>query len=227
MIDDALAAAEQIFTPPFRAVFWKSLGLTLLLLVFFAAGAGQILTHLIHVSTGWLASLLHIATGLGLIVGVTFLVAPVSFVVAGFYFDELAGHAEEAIAGPAGRGRPMDLTPAIWFGLKFAALSLVVNVIALVLLLVPGINAVAFFGANAYLFGRGYFELAALRYLPFEDVERLRQTNQIRIFIAGCFVAGLLAVPFVNLLTPLFAPAFLVRVSYPIIGRKNAIQARR
>jgi CysZ protein len=227
MIDDALAAAEQIFTKPFRAVFWKSLGLTLLLLIFFAAGAGQILAGMIHVSTGWLASLLHIAAGFGLVLGVTFLVTPVSFVVAGFYFDELAGHAEEAIAGPAGRGRPMDLTPAIWLGLKFAALSLGVNAIALVLLLVPGINAIAFFGANAYLLGRGYFELAALRYLSFEEVRQLRQTYQIRIFIAGCFVAGLLAVPFANLLTPLFAPAFLVRVAYPLVARKNLAQARR
>jgi CysZ protein len=219
MIDAALAAAEQIFTKPFRAVFWKSLGLTLLLLIFFAAGLGQLLAAMIPVSTGWLATFLHIAAGFGLVIGITFLVTPVSFVVAGFYFDELAGHAEEAIAGPAGRGRPMELTPAIWIGLKFAALSLGVNIIALVLLLVPGVNAIAFFGANAYLLGRGYFELAALRFLPFEQVQTLRRTYQVRIFIAGCLAAGLLALPLANLLTPLFASALLVRVAYPLVAR--------
>jgi CysZ protein len=226
MIDAAFAAAGQIFTKPFRIVFWKSLGLTVLLLGFLAAGAGRLLIGMIHISTGWLASLLHVAAGLGLLVGVAFLVTPVSFIVAGFYFDELAGHTEEAIAGPAGRGRAMDLTPALWIGLKFAALSLGVNALALVLLLVPGVNAVAFFGANAYLLGRGYFELAALRFRPFAEVEVLRQTHQVRIFIAGCLIAGLLVVPLLNLLTPLFASAFLVRIAYPLVSGAGRIQAR-
>ena len=36
---------------------------------------------------------------------------------------------------------------------------------ALVLLLVPGINVVAFLFANGYLLGREYFELVAFRHL--------------------------------------------------------------
>lgn len=227
MIDAAYAAAGQIFTPPFRAVFWKSIGLTLLLLVFCAAGAGHVLAGLIPLTAGWLASLFHLVAGLGLAIAVTFLVTPVSFIVAGFFFDELAAHVEETLAGPEGRGRAMALAPAIWTGLKFAALSIAINLVALVLLLVPGVNAVAFFGANAYLLGRGYFELAALRFLRPSEVRALRQAHAIRIFLAGCLAAALLAVPVANLLTPLFASAFLVRLAYPLVAHRAALQAMR
>ena len=42
---------------------------------------------------------------------------------------------------------------------RFALLSLAVMVVALVLLLVPGVNAVAFLGANAYLLGPPVFRI--------------------------------------------------------------------
>lgn len=220
MIAAAFAAAEQIFTKPFRTVFWKSLGLTLLLLALLWGGVERLVVAYVHVPYGWLATLIHVVAGFGLILGIAFLVTPVSFIVAGFFFDELADHAEEAIAGPGCRGRAMAVGPALWIGLKFAALSLLVNAVALVLLLVPGINAVAFFGANAYLLGRGYFELAALRYRSLDEVRALRQRHGIQIILAGCIVAGVLAVPILNLLTPLFASAFLVRVAQPIVARR-------
>jgi CysZ protein len=121
----------------------------------------------------------------------------------------------------------MALVPAIGTGLKFAALSVAINLLALVLLLVPGINAIAFFGANAYLLGRGYFELAALRFLAPRDVRTLRQTYHVRIFLAGCLVAALLAVPLANLVTPLFASAFLVRLAYPLVKGRATLQAMR
>ena len=220
MIEAAYAAAEQIFTKPFRAVFWKSIGLTLLLLALLWAGIEKLVVTYIHLPYGWLATLVHVVAGFGLVVGITFLVTPVSFVVAGFFFDELADHVEDAIVGPAGRGRAMAIAPAVWIGLKFAGLSLLVNAVALVLLLVPGVNAIAFFGANAYLLGRGYFELAALRYWPMTAVRDIRRAHQLRILLAGCLVAALLAVPLLNLLTPLFASALLVRVASPIVARR-------
>jgi uncharacterized protein involved in cysteine biosynthesis len=40
---------------------------------------------------------------------------------------------------------------------------LVGNIIALMLLLVPGVNIVAFFLVNGYLLGREFFEFAAMR----------------------------------------------------------------
>ena len=80
----------------------------------------------------------------------------------------------------------------------------------------PVVNLVAFFGANAYLLGRGFFELAALRYVPLETMRDLRNRHAIRLLLAGCVLAGLAALPILNLLTPLFAAAYMVRITQPL-----------
>ena len=227
MIASALAAAEEIFSPPFRSVLAKTLGLTVLLLVILGVAAEKLVVAYVALPHAvWLATILHVVVGLGLTVGLAFLVTPVSFVVAGLFFDELAEHVEADIAGPAGRGRAMPIAPALWIGVKFGALSLLVNVVALALLFVPGVNAIAFFGANAYLLGRGFFELAALRYCDIDDVRVLRRRHSLRIFAAGCLCAGLMAMPLVNLLTPLFATALLVRVAQPLVSGPSFSRSR-
>lgn len=212
MLDAALAAARQILTPPFRAVLWKTLALTLALLAviwaflhkLIVAGAG--LTH------PWAAAPLSLLSGVGLFLGLAFLITPVSFLVAGYFFDELAFLAERDAAPDEVPGKPLSLSQSLLLSLKFSAVTLAVNLAALLLLLVPGINAVVFFAANAYLSGRGYFELAAARYLSFPEVRRLRKSNSLRVFAAGLVIAALLAVPLANLLTPLFGTAFMVRI---------------
>lgn len=229
MIDAALAAAGQIFTPAFRKALWKTLGLTLALL----ALAWVILHKLVVAGAAlpypWASTALSFLSGVGLFIGLAFLVTPVSFVVAGFFFDELAETVEQEIAPGEAPGRPLSLSGALWLSVKFAAVSLAVNLLALLLLLLPGLNAAAFFGANAYLSGRGYFELAASRYLSFAEVRRLRRLNALRLFAAGLVIAAMLAVPVLNLLTPLFAAAFMVRIARSIMrpGWKKPLAATR
>jgi CysZ protein len=228
VLDTAAAAAAQVFTPPFRNVFWKTLGLTLAMLAFAWVGLEKLivagLALPVVASYPWLGTFLSLIGGAGLFIGLTFLVAPVSFLVAGYFFDELAEHVEAEL-DPYAIGRALPLADAARVAAEFAALSLVVNLLALLLLLVPGVSAVAFFAANAYLFGRGYFELAALRYVPAPEAARLRKENELQLFIAGLVMAAMLAVPFINLLTPLFGAAFMVRVARGILresGRRLA-----
>jgi CysZ protein len=212
MLDDALAAFRQIFTPPFRAVLFKTLGLTLLVLALVWLGLDRLVVHFIAVPYPWLATMLSIATGIGLFVGLAFLLAPTSSLVAGLFLDELAEIVEREIYPPDQIGRPLPAGYAVWLAVRFALLSALVNFIALMLLLVPGVNAVAFFVANAYLLSREFFELAALRYRPLEEVRALRRRYPLRIFIAGLLIAAFLVVPILNLLTPLFGTAFMVRL---------------
>jgi CysZ protein len=212
MLDDALAAFRQIFTPPFRAVLFKMLGLTVLVLALVWLGLDRLVVHFIAVPYPWLATVLSIATGIGLFVGLAFLLAPTSSLVAGLFLDELAEIVEREIYPPDQTGRPLPAGYAVWLAAKFALVSALVNFIALMLLLVPGVNAIAFFAANAYLLSREFFELAALRYRPLEEVRALRRRYPLRIFIAGLLIAAFLAVPILNLLTPLFGTAFMVRL---------------
>ena len=232
MFDDALAAARQIPTRPFRAVLWKTLALTLALLGLVWIVLHKLLAMGIALPQAWAqywaasfaATALSLIGSVGLTIGLAFLLTPVSFIVAGFFFDELAEAAERELAPSEAPGRALAFGDALWLSVKFAAVALAVNFAALLLLLVPGINAAAFFGANAYLSGRGYFELAAARHLPLAEVHRLRAANELRLFGAGLILAALLAVPLLNLLTPLFGTAFMVRIARKIIrpGQKGA-----
>ncbi len=212
MINDALAAFQEILTPPFRAALCKVLGLTVLILV----GAIALLHHgllvLVILPYSWLAALVSILAGLGLTVGSVFLVAPVSSVVAGFFIDDLAEHVERDLDPMLPPGRPLPILDAMVLSVRFGALSLGVTLLALLLLLVPGVNAVAFIGANAYLLGRQYYEFVALRHMSAEEATALRHRHAGRIFLAGLVIAGLVSVPLLNLVTPLFGAAFMVRV---------------
>jgi CysZ protein len=225
MLDAALAAARQILTPPFRAVLWKTLALTLALLAVIWAFLHKLIVAGVGLTHPWAAVSLSLLSGVGLFLGLAFLITPVSFLVAGYFFDELALLTERESAPDEAPGKPLSLSKSLLLSVKFSAVTLAVNLAALLLLLVPGINAVAFFAANAYLSGRGYFELAAARYLSFPEVRRLRKSNSLRVFAAGLVIAALLAIPLANLLTPLFGTAFMVRIVRDIRRPSRTISA--
>lgn len=201
----------QIFTPPFRRVFWKTLGLTLLLLVFVFVAIERLLVHFLVLPSSWLTLSLAVLAGIALVVGFAFAITPVSFVVGGFFFDELAEIVEKEI-DPAHPGRAPPFAEVARVAMQFAALALLLNIAALFLILIPGLNAAAFLIVNGYLFGRGYFEFAALRHRKIKDIGRLRRAHKWQIFLAGLAIAALAAVPLANLLTPLFGAALMVRV---------------
>ncbi len=211
LFDAILDAIPQIFTPPFRRVFWKTLGLTLLLLVFVFVVIERMLVHFLVLPSSWLTLSLAVLAGIALVVGFAFAITPVSFIVGGFFFDELAEIVEKEI-DPAHPGRAPPFAAVARVAVQFAALALVLNIAALFLILIPGLNALAFLVVNGYLFGRGYFEFAAFRYRKIEDIGRLRRAHEWQIFLAGLAIAALAAVPLANLLTPLFGAALMVRV---------------
>ena len=212
MIDAAFAALLQIFTPPFRRVLFKTLALTFLLLIAFFVGVEKLFVAWLVLPYSWLTTALTVLTGLGLVIGLAFAITPVSFIVAGFFFDELAAIVEAEIDPGHPTGTTPPLGDMLLVAAKFAGVAVLVNLVAFVLLLVPGLNAVVFFVANAYLLGRGYFEFAALRYRAIEDVAAMRRAHGVDIFIAGLFIAVMAAIPIANLLTPLFGAAFMVRI---------------
>ena len=218
MFDDAIAAFAQIFTPPFRATLLKSLALTIGLLALAWLALDRVGLALVPIAAPWLATAFAILLGLGLFVGLAFLLAPVTSLVAGFFLDEIAGLVEREIdpGGPPGQAAPA-LSSAL-FGLRFALLSIAVNLVALILLFVPGLNLVAFLGANGYLFGREYFELAAMRFRSADDARTMRQRHGLSVFLGGLVIAGFVSIPLLNLFTPLFATALMARLHKRLAG---------
>jgi CysZ protein len=212
MFDAALAALREIVTPPFRTVLLKSLGATFLLLALAWVGLDRLALSWVAVSHPWLQLALTYATGVGLFILLAFLIGPISVLVAGLFLDDLADVVEADLYPPGRRGRPIPAAQAVLMGLRFAAVSAGVNLLALLLLLVPGVNAVAFLFANAYLLGREYFLFAATRFRSLEEATELRRRHAPQLFLAGLFIAALVATPGLNVLTPLFGVAFMARI---------------
>jgi uncharacterized protein involved in cysteine biosynthesis len=109
-------------------------------------------------------------------------------------------------------GTPLPVMRATIEGVKTALFAVLVYLIALPFLLFAGAGFVIFFVAAAYLLGREYFELAAMRYHPVAEAKALRKMNQSKVFAAGLFIAAFVSIPIVNLATPLFAMAMMVHV---------------
>jgi CysZ protein len=212
MFDAALAALREIFSPPFRNVLFKSLGMTLLFLALAWVGLDKLALSYIAVNHPWLQVALTYATGLGLFLFLAFFIGPISVLVAGLFIDDLADVVEADLYPPGQRGRAIPVSQAIMMGLRFAAVSAGVNLLALLLLLLPGINAVAFLLANAFLLGREYFLFAATRFRSLEEAMELRRRYAPQLFLAGLFIAAFVVTPGLSVLTPLFGVAFMSRV---------------
>jgi CysZ protein len=212
MIDAAVLAFRDILSPPFRGVLVKSLALTIGLLIALWLGLEWFIAHVVVTPWSWLDTFLDILTGVGLVIALGFLVAPVAALFVGLFLDDIA-EAVERVHYPADPpGQPLPLARSLLTSVKFLAVVLIVNALALPLVFVLGFGAIIFLVANAYLLGREFFELAALRRHDEAAVRRLRAVYSGRIFAAGLIIAAFLAIPIVNLLGPLFATAFMVHL---------------
>jgi CysZ protein len=145
--------------------------------------------------------------------------------MAGLYLDDIAAQVERTNYPADPPGREMPVGQAIASGLKFFVVVLAVNLIALFLLLVPGVNLIAFYVGNGYLLGREYFEMVATRHLSPEAARALRKANAGFVTAGGLVIAALASVPILNLLTPLFATAFMVRIYKQLAARAGLRKA--
>lgn len=229
IIDAARAAISRLFTPEFRGVFFKSLGLTLLLLALAWLALRGVLTGFVFPWidaflpslpdwTSWFGVLAGVTASLGLAVGLAFLIAPVTAVVAGLFLDDVADVVERQDYPADPPGKPVPLLRGMVLSAKFLGVVVVANIAALLLLLVPGVNILAFFLVNGYLLGREFFEFAAMRFRSEADAKALRRRHAGTVLLGGFVIAAFLAVPLLNLLTPLFAAAMMVHLHKMVTG---------
>lgn len=211
MFSAALRAFEDIWSPDFRNILAKAIGLTLLLFVAVFAVVQALVWSLQITSWTWLDPILSVVAGLGLLMAFFFLMAPVAALFAGLFLDQVAALVETKHYPRDPAGRPLPTTEALLTGLRFGALVLLVN-LAVLPTLFFGIGAFALVLANAYLLSREYFEMAAMRHMSIADARELRKLNSPAILIAGFLPALLALVPFVSLIVPLFSTSYFVHL---------------
>src|SRR6201996_3816579 len=205
MLDAAIKALSQILSPPMRSILWRSIGLALVLIVVLSIGLQRLLSFLATSGEVWaeallgpsfqtpldiLAWIISIAAGIGIVFGAVFLMPAITSLVASIFVDEAADHVERQHYPAEQPGTALPLGLAITEGTKIALLTILVYLIALPFVFIAGAGFVAFFIATAWLLGRQYFELAAMRFRPPSEAKAMRQQNAGIIFIAGLVIAA-------------------------------------
>lgn len=133
--------------------------------------------------------------------------------IMGLFLNRVAA-AVEAVDYP-GRAavRAISINEILMTTLRLTGLIILLNLLALpIYVLAPGANFFVFLGLNGYLLGREYFEVVALRRLDPLATRALRRRFAGRVFVGGIVIAGLFAVPLLNLAAPVIATAFMVHL---------------
>ncbi|MCK1389944.1 sulfate transporter family protein [Bradyrhizobium sp. 1] len=243
MLDAAVKALSQMMSPPMRSILWRSVGLALVLIVVLAIGLQRLLSWFATYGEVWLEGLLgpgwhsslevlawiiSIAAGLGVVFGSVFLMPAITSLVASFFVDDVADVVEREYYPAERPGVALPFNQAITEGIKTALLTILVYLVALPLVFLAGAGFLVFFLAAAWLLGREYFELAAMRFRSPEEAKAMRRDNAATIFTAGLFIAAFVSIPIVNLATPIFAMAFMVHMHKRLSGpRPELIEPAR
>ncbi|MBV9460252.1 MAG: sulfate transporter family protein [Bradyrhizobium sp.] len=240
MIDAASKALSQMLSPPMRSILWRSIGLALVLITVLAVGLQRLLSWFATSGEGWaeamlgpgwhtslnaLAWLVSIAAGLGVVLGGIFLMPAISSLVASFFVDDVGDLVEREYYPAEEPGMALPLSIAMSEGIKTALLTIVVYLIALPFVFVAGAGFLAFFIATAWLLGKQYFELAAMRFRPPAEAKLMRKDNAATVFTAGALIAAFVSIPIVNLATPLFGMALMVHMHKRLSGPRPELIA--
>jgi uncharacterized protein involved in cysteine biosynthesis len=236
MIAHFMKAAAQLDDPRLRQVLWLSILLSLLVFLGLWAGLWLLSTVLpldaipgvawlqetLGAAFAWLAGFLFV----GMLLLLTLMLFPaVITVIVGFFVDRVADAVEAKHYPTLAAPRPVSLSETVVSTLRFALVTLTVNLIALpfyvLLLFLPPMNLVLFYLVNGYLISREYFEMVAQRRLDPQSAVRLRRNHRGRLQFAGILLTLLMTIPLVNLLTPVIGTAFMVHVFHSLGARRR------
>jgi len=233
MLDAAVKALSQILSPPMRSILWRSIGLALVLITVLAIGLQRLLSWFadsggvwaegmlgpnFHSTLNVLSWIVSITAGLGVVLGGIFLMPAITSLVASLFVDDVADHVEREHYPAEQPGVALPVAIAMTEGVKTALLTILVYIVALPFVLFAGVGFIVFFVATAWLLGREYFELAAMRFRSPADAKAMRKDNAATVFTAGLFIAAFVSIPIVNLATPLFGMAFMVHMHKRLSG---------
>jgi CysZ protein len=235
MLDAAIKAFAQMLSPPMRSILWRSVGLALVLITVLAIGLQRLLSWFATYGEEWaeallgsgfhtplnvLAWIVSIAAGLGVVIGGIFLMPAITSLVASVFVDEVADHVELEHYPAERPGAALPFGIAMREGIKTALLTILVYVIAVPFVFLAGAGFLVFFIATAWLLGREYFELAAMRFRPPAEAKAMRRDNAVTVFTAGMIIAAFVSIPIVNLATPVFGMALMVHMHKRLSGSR-------
>ena len=211
MLGALALAAGQLADPPFRRLVLLGIGASLVLLLGLAAGISFLLAYAVPAGWEWAAAPAATFGGLAGLILAWVLFPAVSALAAGLLGERLAQAVERRHYPSAPEPRSAGPAEALGLTLRLVLAGLLLNLLALpVYLLVPGGNLILFLLLNGHLIAREYFESAATRRFPSTVALEIRRRRRLGLWAGGILLAGLLALPGLNLFVPYLGFAAMV-----------------
>jgi CysZ protein len=222
MIAALFKALAQMSDPAIQRVIWRTLGWSVALFAVLLAAAWWLLVSTAIFQIGWLETAVDVLGGLAAVIAAFVLFPGAALVIISFLLEPVARAVEAAHYPDLPAPRAQPVSEALWLGIRFAAVTVVLNLLFLPLYFVPLLNVFVFGTLNGYLLGREYFELVALRRLDTAEARAMWRGYRGRLFLAGLVITVLLSIPLVNWFMPVVAAAFMVHIFERLRRRKVA-----
>lgn len=215
VIGDVFKALGQIGDRRFRSILFRSIGLTLILLIAAVWGGDWLLDAVLPISfslpyfgeislpelPNWLSF-----GALGILA--IFAIIPVATIIIGVFLEQVADAVEARHYPSLPPARDIGVGEMAWEIIRFLTLVIVVNLLALIIYFASNLLApVIFYLINGLLLGREYFHLVAARRLPRAEADRLRRANRIGNWLTGTLLAIPLTIPIFGLIIPILGVA--------------------
>lgn len=212
MLRSLSLAFAQLPERPLRRAVLLGVGGAVIAVAGLVWAAVALAARLAHSGQPWLDAVAEALGGVMALVPAWFLFPLVATMLSSLLLDEVVNAVEKRHypALPPPQSRSLGDVFRVTF--RFIEVALLLNLLALPLYLIPGVNGVLFYLVNGTLIGRDYFELVALRRLEVEEVSRVRRANSGLLLAAGVIVALLATVPVVNLTMPVVGSAFIAHL---------------
>lgn len=200
-------AVAQLSDPAFRRPLIFGLAGALAVFAALWVALWLVLTRTAMFENTWLDGTLDALGGLAAVV-LTFLLYPaVAAGVMALFLESAVATVERRHYPHLPPPRTAGVAEQLWVAVRLTGAALVLNLLALPLYLVPGVNLVVFYGLNGYILGREYFEMVALRRLDPVAARRLRGNRRLSVLVVGVVIALISTLPVINIAAPLLAVA--------------------
>jgi CysZ protein len=218
----SLSGFADLFAPALRGLVLGSMALSAAIL---AAGVWAALHFGVPLIPDWAggwgqaATLAASGAVLVLVIVAALVLFPImAMIVSGVFVDVAADRLERALGKENAVGQPPSLATGLLAGLRFASVSIPLNLLALPLYFIPVVNLAVAIGLNAFLLSRENFMLASLRHGGWPSAKASLRRNRLAAFAAAILPACLVIVPFVNFVVPLWTLATMVRLRSGVAG---------
>lgn len=215
-------AIEDALAPEQRRAIVTSLVLALALLLGLWLGVTLLLQNVRVAGIWWLDETIALLGSLAALALAWVIYPAMTMLVLGFFLDRVVAAVERRHYPRLGAARRIGIGESVLSALRIVALTLLVNIIVLPFYLIPVINLFIYYGLNGYLVGREYFELVALRRLEGAAARAMWRWHRGQLVLAGVVIVILLSLPFINLVAPVVAAAFMLHVFEGLRRRGSA-----